>query len=134
MKTDDYKFNEDEYLDELQEYIDDTYDAHYSKDREFQALEFIIDSGHGIGFTIGDIMKYAQRYGHKGTPENWRKDLMKIIHYGMLALYIHDKEHGDSLEESEDEHGDVNLIYKYNPPLYGIRRDFTKFTRYGEGL
>ena len=27
----------------------------------FRATEFIIDSGHGEGFCIGNIMKYAQR-------------------------------------------------------------------------
>ena len=29
------------------------------------ATEMIIDSGHGEGFCIGNILKYAQRYGKK---------------------------------------------------------------------
>ena len=57
-----YKYNEGNTLAELKEYIDSTYDEHYSKNR-FQATEFIIDGGHGEGFCIGNIMKYAQRYG-----------------------------------------------------------------------
>tara|TARA_B100001248_G_C27390970_1_gene462321 strand:+ start:1571 stop:1915 length:345 start_codon:yes stop_codon:yes gene_type:complete len=86
-----YKFNEDELLKELKIYIDKTYSMHYSKN-QFQSTEFIIDSGHGTGFLIGNIMKYAQRYGRKGSPEEWRKDLMKIIHYSLLALYNHDND------------------------------------------
>ena len=42
----DYKFNEAELIKELQQYVDSTYDQHYSKNK-FQATEFIIDAGHG---------------------------------------------------------------------------------------
>ena len=63
---------------------------HYSKEK-FQAAEFIIDGGHGTGFCIGNILKYAQRYGKKGSREDARKDLMKVLHYGIIALYNHDK-------------------------------------------
>ena len=44
----DYKYNEDNILKELQEYIDNTYTEHYSH-KNFQATEFVIDSGHGEG-------------------------------------------------------------------------------------
>ena len=54
--------------------------------------QFILDSGHGTGFTIGNILKYAQRYGKKGSREDARKDLLKVIHYGIIALHNHDKE------------------------------------------
>lgn len=86
-----YKYNEGDLLRQITEYVDSTYDEHYSQNK-FQATEFIIDGGHGVGFTIGNIMKYAQRYGHKGNPEDWRKDLMKVIHYAIIAMYVHDKE------------------------------------------
>jgi len=89
-----YKYNEDKSLEELAAYIDSTYDAHYSKDK-FQATEFIIDGGHGEGFCIGNIMKYAQRYGKKDGKN--RRDLLKVIHYGIIALYINE------MEESENE-------------------------------
>ena len=85
----DYKFNEDENLNELKKHIDATYDSHYSKEK-FQATEFIIDGGHGTGFCIGNILKYAQRYGKKGTREEARKDLLKILHYAVIQLYVHD--------------------------------------------
>ena len=90
----DYKYNEGKILAELKEYIDSTYDEHYSKNR-FQATEFIIDGGHGEGFCIGNIMKYAQRYGKKGGKN--KRDLLKVIHYGIIALYINE------MEESEDD-------------------------------
>ena len=86
-----YKYNEGNTLSELKEYIDSTYDEHYSKNK-FQATEFIIDGGHGEGFCIGNIMKYAQRYGKKGTTDDARKDLLKVIHYAIIALYNHDEE------------------------------------------
>jgi hypothetical protein len=85
-----YKFQEDDLLSELSEYVEDTYSEHYSKSK-YQATEFIIDGGHGIGFTIGNVLKYAQRYGKKGNSDDARKDLLKVLHYGLLALHVHDK-------------------------------------------
>lgn len=82
-----YKYNEDRLLKEIKEYIDGTYDEHYSQNK-FQATEFILDSGHGDGFCIGNIMKYAQRYGKKEGYN--KKDLLKVIHYAIIALYNHE--------------------------------------------
>ena len=84
-----YKFNEDKLLAEFKEYIDGTYNAHYSKEK-FQATEFIVDSGHGTGFMIGNVMKYAQRYGKKGSDADARKDLLKVLHYALMQLHVHD--------------------------------------------
>tara|TARA_Y100000401_G_scaffold116662_1_gene123006 strand:+ start:710 stop:997 length:288 start_codon:yes stop_codon:yes gene_type:complete len=89
-KTINYKFSEGALIKELQAYIDNTYDGHYSKN-QFQSTEFISDCGHGIGFAIGNILKYAQRYGKKGTPEDARRDLMKVLHYSIIGLHEHDK-------------------------------------------
>jgi len=78
-----YKFNEDIVINELKNYIDSTYDAHYSMNK-IQSTEFIFDAEHGEGFCLGNVIKYAQRYGdRKGTP---RKDLLKIIHYTIILL------------------------------------------------
>ena len=85
-----YKYSEDSILEELTDYINKTYSQHYSQNK-YQATEFILDSGHGEGFCIGNILKYAQRYGKKGSREDARKDLMKVLHYGIIALYNHDK-------------------------------------------
>ena len=59
-----YKFNEGEILKEIQKYVDSTYEQHYATGK-IQSTEFILDTGHGLGFTIGNIIKYAQRYGKK---------------------------------------------------------------------
>ena len=88
----DYKYDEGRIINELQEYVDATYGEHYSIN-QFQATEFIIDGGHGEGFCIGNILKYAQRYGKKDGYN--RKDLMKVLHYGIIALHVHDREHGN---------------------------------------
>ena len=85
----DYKFNEYENLIALKDYVDSTYTQHYSKTK-FQATEFIVDSGHGEGFCIGNILKYSQRYGKKEGKN--RNDLLKVLHYALIALHVHDQE------------------------------------------
>jgi len=87
----DYKFNEGKYIQEIQEYIDSTYGQHYSK-HKIQSTEVIIDRGHGTGFCMGNVDKYSNRYGNKGTRDDARKDLMKILHYAIIQLYIHDNQ------------------------------------------
>ena len=84
----DDKYNEDNAIKQLKAYIDSTYNQHYSQNK-FQATEFIIDGGHGDGFCIGNIMKYAQRYGNKDGYN--RKDLMKVLHYAIIQLHVHDQ-------------------------------------------
>jgi len=91
----DYRYNEDKTLWELKSYIDSTYEQHYSRDK-FQATEFIIDGGHGEGFCIGNVLKYAQRYGKKDGRN--RKDLLKIIHYAIIMLHVHDLNEGNENE------------------------------------
>ena len=85
----DYKYNEGELLEEFKAYIDATYGQHYSMNK-FQATEFIIDNGHGVGFTVGNVMKYAQRYGKKAGRN--RQDILKVLHYALMLLYTHDIE------------------------------------------
>jgi hypothetical protein len=90
-----YKFNEGALIQELQDYIDSTYDGHYSKN-QFQSTEFIIDCGHGMGFALGNVLKYAQRYGKKDGAN--RKDLMKILHYALIALHQHDLDNQEEVQ------------------------------------
>jgi len=86
-----FKYNEPALVQELMDYIDSTYGGHYSRNK-FQTTEFVIDSGHGMGFALGNVLKYAQRYGKKGSADDARKDLLKTLHYAIIALYIHDLE------------------------------------------
>tara|TARA_S200000501_G_scaffold288540_1_gene273225 strand:+ start:1875 stop:2204 length:330 start_codon:yes stop_codon:yes gene_type:complete len=87
-----YKFDEDKYISEFKDHVNSTYNSHYSKEK-FQATEFIVDGGHGTGFCIGNILKYAQRYGKKGDKNEHRRDLLKILHYALIQLHVHDKEY-----------------------------------------
>ena len=77
------KFNEDKVLVWVENYIRATYDAHYSKNK-IQTTEFVFDADHGEGFCIGNIIKYAQRYGKKDGYNE--KDLLKIVHYAIILL------------------------------------------------
>ena len=78
-----YKFEEDVVLNMISNHITQTYDAHYSQEK-IQSTEFIFDAGHGEGFCIGNIIKYAQRYGKKNGKNEI--DLLKIIHYTIILL------------------------------------------------
>tara|TARA_R100000231_G_scaffold87254_1_gene66221 strand:+ start:7604 stop:7891 length:288 start_codon:yes stop_codon:yes gene_type:complete len=80
-----YKFKEDVILSIVRTYIDDTYSKHYANGK-YQATDMILDAGHGEGFAMGNIMKYAMRYGKK-EGKNYN-DLLKIIHYAMITFYI----------------------------------------------
>ena len=76
-------FNEEQALTWARNYIISTYTQHYSKNK-IQTTEFVFDSGHGEGFCMGNIIKYAQRYGKKDGKNP--KDLLKIIHYAIILL------------------------------------------------
>ena len=79
------KFNEYQVLEMLEEYIMSTYGKHYSMNK-IQSTEFIFDAGHGEGFCLGNIIKYAQRYGKKDGKNI--DDLLKILHYGIILLGV----------------------------------------------
>ena len=81
----DYKFNEHALITELQHYINQTYSEHYSKSK-FQSSEFIMDCGHGMGFFLGNVLKYSQRYGKKDG--NNRKDLFKSINNQLIITVL----------------------------------------------
>jgi len=93
-----YKFHEDKLIQDLKQYVDKTYSGHYSKNK-FQSTEFIIDCGHGMGFALGNVLKYTQRYGKKDGYN--RADLMKILHYALIALHVHDEQNLNTSETKE---------------------------------
>lgn len=84
-----YKFDENLYLDEIQDYVDATYSQHYASSK-YQATDTILDADYGEGFCMGNILKYWKRYGKKDGKN--RKDLLKIIHYAIIMLHVHDSE------------------------------------------
>ena len=81
------KYNENEILKEVSEYISATYRGHYSSNN-VQTLDLIDSVGDAEAFCRSNILKYASRYDRKGTA---RKDIIKIIHYAVLLLHFNDK-------------------------------------------
>lgn len=100
-----YSYNEDELLDEIKEYIKSTYNEHYSQGK-YQATDTIIDAGYGEGFLMGNIIKYAKRFGKKDGRN--RRDILKIIHYAIIMLY--------SLNDRETQEQEIDKVYAVNSP------------------
>jgi hypothetical protein len=85
-----WKYNEEEIVRELLQYIRGTYGQHYAaNDQNIQTLDFI-EASHGDGeaFSRDNILKYTSRYDKKGTP---KRDIMKIMHYAVLLMFFHSK-------------------------------------------
>ena len=85
-----WKYNEEEIVKELLEYIRGTYNKHYAaNDQNLQTLDFI-EAAHNDGEACcrDNIMKYVSRYDKKGTA---RIDIMKILHYAVLLMHFNDK-------------------------------------------
>ena len=85
-----WKYNEEEIVKDLLQYIRGTYGQHYAaNDQNIQTLDFI-EASHGDGeaFARDNILKYTSRYDKKGTP---KRDIMKIMHYAVLLMFFHDK-------------------------------------------
>jgi len=85
-----WKYNEEEIVKELLDYIRGTYKQHYAaNDQNLQTLDFI-EAAHNDGEACSrdNIMKYVSRYDKKGTP---RRDILKILHYAVLLMHFNDK-------------------------------------------
>ena len=84
-----WKYNEEQLLNELRDYIANTYKQHYSAgDDKIQTLDLIEACGDGEAFCRSNILKYASRYDKKGSA---RMDIIKVLHYAVLLLNFNDK-------------------------------------------
>jgi hypothetical protein len=84
-----WKYNEEEILNQLRDYISKTYQQHYSAgDDRIQTLDLIEACGDGERFCRSNILKYASRYDKKGSA---RMDIMKVLHYAVLLMNFNDK-------------------------------------------
>lgn len=84
------KYNEDAIIQELKDYIADTYRQHYSSGLDgIQTLDLIEACGDGEAFCRSNILKYASRYDKKGSA---RRDIMKVLHYAVLLMHFNDKD------------------------------------------
>ncbi len=119
----DYAFNEEKLLEEMKTYIDNTYSAHYSQN-QYQSTQIIEDMGHGMGFALGNVIKYCQRYGKKDGFN--RNDLKKVIHYGIIALAMHDNNCKPANTSSKEKPTSLQVDYQgpFGVSLTGGPRGF----------
>ena len=92
------KYREDEILNEIEEYIGNTYDQHYSTTQDgFQVMDMIKQLGIDKDFCQANAIKYLCRYGKKDGYN--RKDLLKAIHYIVLLMSSEDEEYSNQIEQ-----------------------------------
>ena len=63
-----------------------------------QTLDLIDSVGDAEAFCRSNVLKYASRYDRKGSA---RKDIIKIIHYGILLLHFNDKQEKANRSKAE---------------------------------
>ena len=84
-----YKYKEDQILADLKQLIDSSYDEHYKAEdgSDLQCIDaWIAQDGSETYRTLKNLAgKYLWRYGKKDGSN--KKDLMKAMHYIVLALY-----------------------------------------------
>ena len=73
---------------------------------------------------LGNVLKYAQRYGKKDGAN--RKDLMKILHYSLIALHQHDLDDAEQWPEEGRIECDFSNNYVYKGPevCYNISTNY----------
>jgi len=80
------RFNEKEFLKEVENYIDSTYNQHYVGKKEVQTID-VWETLGSIDTTCRDTaIKYLMRFGKKGGHN--RKDLLKAVHYIVLLAHF----------------------------------------------
>ena len=79
------KYNEEQILKEVIEYISSTYNQHYSTDgKGLQAMDIFRNLGIDKNHCHANAIKYLLRYGKKQGRN--QEDLYKAIHYIVLLL------------------------------------------------
>ena len=80
------KYQEDIGLKDLEEYVDTTYEGHYtSNDNNVQTLDIIESVGDAKSFCRSNAIKYLTRYEKKGQA---KRDILKAAHYCLLLYYF----------------------------------------------
>jgi len=85
-----YKYHEQEILKDVEEYVSNTYNGHYTgtkhEFRKVQTIDLMAARDIAAQFCQANILKYGSRYGSKDGRN--KKDLLKVIHYAMLLLHF----------------------------------------------
>ena len=85
-----YKYNEDQIMKDVAEYIQSTYGQHYVGNRDIQTVDVWDSLGIAGQMSQGTAIKYLMRFCRKDGVN--RKDLMKAMHYIILLTHFTDKE------------------------------------------
>ena len=85
-----FKYNEDEMLNDVIEYIRTTYQGHYVGKEDIQTTDVWHTLGSAATTTRDTAIKYLMRYGKKGGYN--KKDLYKAIHYIVLLNHFTESE------------------------------------------
>ena len=97
-----FKYNEEVILKEVYDYISSTYGKHYVGKKDIQTIDVWDTIGIAENMCMGTLIKYAMRFGKKDGKNP--KDLMKLIHYAILAYNFSFMEgKNDSSSVGEDE-------------------------------
>ncbi len=85
-----WKYNEDQILKDVSEYVTSTYGSHYcGQNQEYkniQTIDLMAAKDLAQDFCQANILKYGSRYGAKNGRN--KNDLLKVIHYAMLLLHF----------------------------------------------
>ena len=81
------KYQEDKSLKDLKEYVNTTYEGHYTSDQgdNVQTLDIIESVGDAKSFCRSNAIKYLTRYDKKGQA---KRDILKAAHYCLLLYYF----------------------------------------------
>ena len=89
------KYNEDKILEEIGDYIKDTYGQHYAQVKEgVQVQDLLRSCGIDKDFCQANAIKYLARFGKKDGRN--RKDLLKAVHYIVLLMSSEDESNAKS--------------------------------------
>ena len=90
------KYSEDRIINDFHAYIDKTYGQHYmSEEQNIECFDVWLALGDSVPTFRNTAIKYLWRYGKKGGSN--RDDLMKVLHYAIIALHVHDLEYKKEL-------------------------------------
>lgn len=82
-----WKYEEDQTLKEIQDYLSGTYSSHYtSKESKTQTLDLIESIGDAEPFCRSNAIKYLSRFGKKNGKS--KQDILKAIHYCILLYHF----------------------------------------------
>jgi hypothetical protein len=89
-----YKYAEDKIISDFKNYIDTTYGQHYmTEEQNIECFDVWLALGDSMPTFRNTAIKYLWRYGKKNGSN--KQDLLKVLHYTIMMLYIDHYKKGD---------------------------------------